>query len=431
MNEQTDFERLVADQISNAGVGAPPPSAIDDTITRAGGSRRLPAWLALIKEPPMRTNNHLAVGSPTVRVVAVLAATLLLALALAAAGAGAQQLLAADGPIIVAQDGSGDYTTITEAVSAAEDGDEILVKPGTYAEVVHIDKDITVRGDGQREEVILEFDSTGPRIDAFGALVPYGLMLVDTEATVSDITVHGPNVAVAFVFVGGAPTLERVANDLEGEWSGRAHASVAVLHGAGGTLRESRLDGPVFDAGASQVPEHGDVTGTGRFIAEDNVLDAGFGLDVTDGSAFLRNRITPDGVIELLLAGGGSVLIAENETPTIELLEQSDGFVIRDNIVSSSPDYVAGINLAPGAPTVEGNVVTGATIGVLVPEGATPTITGNELEGMRVGISVIGDETVAVIEGNRFCDNEQDLRVPEGSSLTLDASNEVCEGATE
>jgi hypothetical protein len=126
MNQQSDFERLVADQLASAGVGLPPGSAIEDTISRAGGSRRLPEWLALIKESPMRTNSHLAVGSPTVRVAAVFAATLLLALSLAVAGAGVQRLLAA-GPIVVAQDGSGDYTTITEAVSAATDGQEFQV----------------------------------------------------------------------------------------------------------------------------------------------------------------------------------------------------------------------------------------------------------------------------------------------------------------
>ena len=118
MNEQNEFERLVADQLASAGVGQPPESAIEDTIARAEGSRRLPEWLALIKESPMRTNSHLAVGSPTVRVVAIMAMTMLLALALAAAGAGAKQLLAADGLIVVAQDGSGDYTTIADAVAS-------------------------------------------------------------------------------------------------------------------------------------------------------------------------------------------------------------------------------------------------------------------------------------------------------------------------
>ena len=280
MNEQSDFERFVAEQLASVGTGTPPESAITETIARAGGTRRLPEWIALIKEPPMRTNNHVAVGSPIARVVAIVAATLLLAVSLAAAGAGVQRLLAADGPIVVAQDGSGDYTTISEAVAVAEDGSEVLVRPGTYAEVVVIEKDITLRGDGQREEVILEFSADGPTIASYYGQVPFGLMLLDTEATVSDLTVRGPNVAAAFVFVGGAPTLERVANELEGDFSGAPHTSVGVLNGAGGTIRDSLLDGPVWDIGARPVPEYEGVTGTGRFIAEDNVLDTGFWLEI-------------------------------------------------------------------------------------------------------------------------------------------------------
>ena len=44
---------------------------------------------------------------------------------------------------VVAQDGSGDFVTITEAVDAAADGDTIMVKPGVYIEAVTIAKDIT------------------------------------------------------------------------------------------------------------------------------------------------------------------------------------------------------------------------------------------------------------------------------------------------
>ena len=427
MNEQNDFERLVADQLASVGMGTPPASAIEDTIVRAGGTRRLPEWLALIKESPMRTNNHLAVGSSTVRVAAIMAATLLLAVALAAAGVAGQQLLAANGPIVVAQDGSGDYITINEAIAAAVDGDEVLVAPGTYQEVVIIEADITLRGDGPREEVILEFGTDGPTIPSWSGSVPYGVLLVDSEATVSDLTVRGPNVAAAFVLVGGAPTLERVTNDLEGEFAGRAQLSVVPLHGAGATIRDSLLDGPVWHGEAGSLREYEDVTGTGQWVAEDNTLDGGFWLEVTDGSSFLRNTITDGGGFEF--GGRGSVMVAENVAAFIELDEQSDGYTIRDNVVHSDGSDKPAIVLGKGTSIVEGNVITGVRTGIVVPEGASSTITGNQLDGLDVGIRVQGAETSAVIEGNRFCGNEQDLAVAEGSGLTLDASNEICEDA--
>ena len=49
---------------------------------------------------------------------------------------------------MVAQDGSGTVTTIAEGVAMAQDGDTVLVKPGTYHESVAITEDITLRGDG-------------------------------------------------------------------------------------------------------------------------------------------------------------------------------------------------------------------------------------------------------------------------------------------
>lgn len=376
----------------------------------------------------MRTNSRTTVGSPTMRVAAILAATLLLALALAAAGVAGQRLLAA-GPIVVATDGSGDYTTIQAAVVAAEDGDEILVRPGTYTEVLVIDKDIVLRGDGPREEVIIEFGADGPTLPSWSGPVPYGVMLVDTTATISDLTVRGPNAALAFVLVGGAPTLERMTNDLEGDFVGQAQLSIVPLHGAGATVRDSLLDGPVWAGDAGTIPEYEAIDGSGVWIAEDNTVDAGFWLEVADGSSFLRNTITDDaGGFEL--GGGGSVLVAENTAGFIELDDRSHDYTIRDNVVRGSDDALAGITLGPGASVVDGNTITGTAIGIVVPDGASATITANRLEGLRSGIGLLGADAVAVIEDNWFCGNEQNV-VRQGSAVALDPSNEVCDTASE
>ena len=101
MNDDRSFERLVADNLAGMG-GMPMNDEFYDDIDAYASRHRQPRrWLALIKESPMRTNSKLAVGSPTARVAAIMAATLLLAVALAAAGVAGQRLLAADGPIVV------------------------------------------------------------------------------------------------------------------------------------------------------------------------------------------------------------------------------------------------------------------------------------------------------------------------------------------
>ena len=119
MNDQYDFERIVADTVRSIGPIAPADGTHDQILTRVRRTRQDPAWLALAKEPPMRSNSQAVVGSPTMRVAAIVVATLLLAATLAAAGAGAQRLLAADSHIVVAHDGSGDHTTIAAAVAAS------------------------------------------------------------------------------------------------------------------------------------------------------------------------------------------------------------------------------------------------------------------------------------------------------------------------
>ena len=57
-----------------------------------------PRWLALIKEPPMRIHARIAVGSPTVRLAAIVAASVILALAATGLVVGAASLMPSPNP---------------------------------------------------------------------------------------------------------------------------------------------------------------------------------------------------------------------------------------------------------------------------------------------------------------------------------------------
>jgi len=58
--------------------------------------------------------------------------------------------------IIVDIDGSGDYTSITAAVAAANNGDTILVHNGVYQETdIEIEKSISLIGEGKSSTIIL------------------------------------------------------------------------------------------------------------------------------------------------------------------------------------------------------------------------------------------------------------------------------------
>jgi parallel beta-helix repeat protein len=427
MNDDRSLERRISASFDASASSREPAGLLENVLLTSGRSRQRPRWLALIKEPPMRLTSGLAVGSPTARIAVLVIATLLLVVLATSAVVAGSTLLAGSAPIIVAQDGSGAHETIADAVTAAKDGDTILVRPGTYIGTVIIDKDIVLRGDGPREEIVLEFTADSPTVLTEFAPIPYGVLLVDTVATVSDMTVRGPNVAAAFIVVGGAPTLERVVDELEGDFSGSPQTSVGLVHGAGATVRDSLLDGPIWDLGSPTVAGYEGVGGTGRVVVDENVVDAGIWVTVTDGGSVTNNRVT-NGGIEFILEGGGSALIEGNDTAMYLSLKDTDGtgITVRDNVVRGEDEFGVGVYLGSGSPVVENNDISGARVGITVPGGGSPTIRGNEIKDNGTGISVAHSTAAPIIEDNRFCGNEQDLVTPEGPTLTLDPSNVIC-----
>ena len=58
--------------------------------------------------------------------------------------------------LVVDASGNGQFTTIREALRAAETDDVILVRPGTYHEGILLDKSLTLAGEGPRERIIVE-----------------------------------------------------------------------------------------------------------------------------------------------------------------------------------------------------------------------------------------------------------------------------------
>lgn len=81
MNDERSFERFVADHVAGAaGQSRVPDDLYDDLHAFASRTRQWPAWLALLKEPPMRINSTVGVGSPIARIAVILASTMLVAL---------------------------------------------------------------------------------------------------------------------------------------------------------------------------------------------------------------------------------------------------------------------------------------------------------------------------------------------------------------
>lgn len=373
----------------------------------------------------MRTKDHLAVGSPTVRVAAIMLATLLLAVALAAAGVAGQQLLAAeDEPdIIVAADGGGDYETISEAVAAAEDGDDILIRAGTYAEAVGVDKDITLRGD-DRDTVVIE----APPDSAFG------LRLAGRTAAVRDLGIRGPQMGAAIVVGGGAPIIERVTVQPGTETSLQHDRGDAVF-------REVDLHGRSEIRGSTPVIEDSRLW-CGATVSTDAVfrrvafldgpecpseLDAiEYGIQVDFASPSIIDSVIEMPGDALEIYGSDAEPIVEGNTfrATATAIGTFQGAQprIRDNVFV---DNDVAMSLSADA-VVEGNTVTGDGAGVFVRDGA-PMLTGNTIDGVGGWAVTIEGDSAPILRDNVLCGFDESILVADTATADMDASNQVCD----
>lgn len=251
------------------------------------------------------------------------------------------------------------YATIQAAVDAANDGDTIKVRPGTYVEQVSIDKDLTVTGAGAGSTIIR----------APGTLVPgaVGNSIVDitggASVAMSRLTVSGP----------GAGTCEDgpLANGIaaiEGAHLDLSFAAITHIH-----------DTPLFNCFHS---------GHGIWIGDPFV---------STGSATIRYSQITDyaqvGIIAFnegsnvtishnVIAGAGQSTVVANGG--IELIFGAAG-TVSDNIISGNacgspdlgcgPDFfnefqVAGI--AGGGPgtVISRNLLFGNQVGIYVGDSA-------------------------------------------------------------
>lgn len=488
MNGQRSLEREIQATLDDHAPMQPPNHLLHTFEFNAERARRYPRWLALIKEPPMRTADHLAVGSPTVRVAAILAATMLLILTITAAGFGARRLLAADDPIVVAQDGSGTHTTLAAAIADAADGDEILIRPGTYAESIITDKSVSLTGDGPPADIVITHTDAGPGYgtgwtaadfypgdrgpddDGYGDWVApsdelgtlseptglndredqrFALVLVGTTAEISDVTFSGEH---ARLFIdGGSPVIEHVTFDRVGrpftpansedsrvsqDTRGNTQALI-ITGGATPTVRKSALvDGGGIDIYADASP-----------LVEDNTLEGGasvYGF-FGDDTRILDNYFFGTGEEGVTMGGDSAAMIMGN---VIE--DKTDGILLygqvtaEDNEIRNSThagitvtrgdpvvrdnrlyDNAVGIDWERGDGMLEGNEIAGGTHGIIIGTGAL-VVSDNVIEGVGERGIFADSMSTPVLTGNRSCGNGEDLRVMGTSRPEIDDTNEFC-----
>jgi parallel beta-helix repeat protein len=485
MTDRTAFERFLAERFDDVGSGRSMPEAsVDELRARARASRQRPQWLALVQEPPLRSSVHVVVGSPSARMaVLVLATLLLVTLTLGAGIAGVNLLASEDRPpetLVVAQDGSGQFTTVAEAVAAARDDDTILVRPGHYVEsVVVVGKDLTIMGDAEaaREDIVLEAASGvlpmdyapasgegAPDMDALiaaGKPYAWALLLADTETSVSHFTVIGQRVGTAVPVIG--PDATATLDDLDVRITGQPSGHwLSVNWGAGskGTLSDSEVEGWLAMGADTRVTIEDDILPRTCLVAWEPGIDLVIrrntlhgcpyekGIDIGDNSSMadasntvliegndiwvedVPDDATSDGFSNgrpaIQLGGSGSITIRTNKIHDsvigiIADVSQELALEIEGNDIYGNGVGVSGIDefsrLASN--TIHGNY-TGVEIGFW----ADPVIEDNTITENQIGLSVSGS-AAPVLTGNIICGNGVAVSSPAGISIDL-SDNDDC-----
>lgn len=372
---------------------------------------------------------------------------------------------------VVAADGSGDFSTIQAAVDAAAAGDTVSVLPGTYTEAIVIDKDLTLVGEGPREDVVIR--APAGEVDTLDEFEeheqPHGLMLTGSSVVITDLTVEAPLGSTGIGSTAGSPLIERVTLvRIESEDAGEyADYYVMGFYGESSpTVRDSEWNGytAVRDVAA---------TFEGNTISLDGISIDGPGGTVVRGNTFLDGGwVNTSGAIATIegndFTGGavsfdsGSVVELRGNTfrgiPDTGLAMSMEGSaiildgsgtraVISDNTVSGVP---TGIWLDSNASAeIDGNAIGADAIAIVVDSSKDVGITNNTIEGEGAGVVLTGPSDASIsgntidvegygisvarmasvaIDDNVVCGDKASIWVADGAETEM-GDNELCEDA--
>lgn len=269
--------------------------------------------------------------------------------------------------IVVDDDGSGDYDTISEAVNNAQNGDVIIVLPGNYQEEVIVDVSVTIAGSGTGATIVTPATSnpgTGPGSQV--TTTTWVFRIQADDVTISGLTVNGNNPALS----AGIDARGGIITDFStGTYSGLTVLNCEVLHvryrgiyAAAGGIGHSFVANTVRDVKGNFL----DSVGIFFFGAQGEALfndvencSVGIGFQSGGGGVFGDNSIRSCDLGILANGSSAAVTIRDN------LIEDSDQGVqsiavntsvdVRDNSVTGCDSGLVFFGLGSGTHTADGN----------------------------------------------------------------------------
>ena len=384
-------------------------------------------------------------------------AAALIALLLAGAPVAAQ-----DGATLrVAADGSADHQTISAAIEAAAPGDTILIAPGEYVENLVIDKPVTLRGDGLRDEVVIVPDpvlvqrreipdgdpvATHVFVDGVDATIEH-LSLGDSERIQAGLMLTGANPVVRDIV---SPRIIGANGEIDATIESSELGRIILMGPeARMTVRDSTLvDGVVVGMGATGLVEGNLILDFPVDILERSSLEVrgntfrpeegvtAVWVDWAGASATVVDNLIEGGWQGIHVEHGSSAHIEGNTItePEFGIVVIETDAIIRGNTITDAGEY--GIMVSGDGITAEDNTVTGGRMGIIaaVPNGYPPgaprfdepsRVVGNTITGAS-HFGLVVDAASPVVAGNTICAGREAVRF-EGDAKPQIGSNEICE----
>lgn len=258
--------------------------------------------------------------------------------------------------------GRANFTTISSAISAANPGDRIMVRPGLYQEELVIEKPLEILGDGNRDDIVVQ-SSKGN-----------ALLFQTTMGRVSNLTLRQTGGAQKFCV-----TIDQGRLLLEDcDINSRGLACVAIRGGADPRLKRNRIhdgkqSGVLFYDNGGGTLEDNDIYG--------NAL-AGVEISKSTSPTLRRNRIH------------------ENKGSGVSVYDNGDGALEDNDIVSNAK---AGVHIRNTRNlTVRGNRINrNAYQAVWVHDGGGGTIEDNDLRVNERGAWSISEDCENLVKRAR------------------------------
>jgi len=240
---------------------------------------------------------------------------------------------------VVDRNGRGDFTTVKAAISAAEAGDRILVRPGRYEEALVVTKPLEIVGDGPastieiraRDTHVLLFQApTGLVSDLTlrqtGGVDCHGVEVRQGQLKLDDCDISSESAACVAIRDGADPLLRRnkihdgkrsgvlirdggLGTLEDNDISGNATSGVIIRDGANTTLRRNRIQGN--QESGVYAYDHG------RGTLEDNDIigNSYKGVSIRTGGVLIvrNNRINRNSHEAIWVRKGGRAVVEDND----------------------------------------------------------------------------------------------------------------------